>query len=104
VNSQYLIPANTKKGRLIFGFFRPIDLAIFLIGIVVSFILVAILGADNTTLVLIILAPALICAFLVMPVPNYHNMLVILTEAWQFITTRQKFIWKGWCSLHGEDE
>ena len=28
--NQYLIPANTKKGQLIFGLFKPVDLGIFI--------------------------------------------------------------------------
>ena len=32
-NNQYLIPANTKKGGLIFNIFQPIDLWIFGIGV-----------------------------------------------------------------------
>ena len=47
--------------------------------------------------VVLILFPALLCAFLVIPVPNYHNMLTIIIECYEFLTSRQKYIWKGWC-------
>ena len=30
--NQYLIPANSKKGQLIFNIFRPIDLGVLLVG------------------------------------------------------------------------
>ena len=43
------------------------------------------------------LAPAVICGFLVLPVPNYHNIRIVIQELYTFYTTRQKFIWKGWC-------
>ena len=38
---RYLIPANTKKGTLIFGLFREGDLIIFGIGIGITFITVS---------------------------------------------------------------
>ena len=34
--NQYLIPANTKKGKLILGLFRPFDLYLFACGIFVT--------------------------------------------------------------------
>ena len=79
--NQYLIPANTKRGKLILGWFRPFDLALFGSGILVSLLLLAFLQFDSTISIIIGLAPALITGFLVMPVPNYHNMLNIIIEA-----------------------
>ena len=35
---------------------------------------------------IILLCPAFICAFLVMPVPYYHNMMIIVVEAYEFLT------------------
>ena len=102
-NNIYLIPANTKRGGLIFGYFRPVDLGIFLTGVLISILLIIIFGSEDITKVLLVLSPAFICTFLVLPVPNYHNMLVIILEIWDFFTTRQKFIWKGWCSSSGKE-
>ena len=98
---QYLIPANTKRGKLIFGWFRPFDLMLFGSGLLLTFILLAFVPLSNTWMVLIVLAPALITAFLVMPVPNYHNMLNIIVEAYEFLTNRQRYVWKGWCYKSG---
>ena len=98
---QYLIPANTKRGKLILGWFRPFDLALFGTGILVSLILLAFLQFDDVISVIIGLSPALITGFLVMPVPNYHNMLNIIVEAYEFLTNRQKYRWKGWCYKSG---
>ncbi|MBQ6497399.1 MAG: hypothetical protein IJI58_01635 [Bacilli bacterium] len=94
---QYLIPANTKRGRLILGWFRPFDLALFGTGILISLIMLAFLQFDDIVSVIVGLAPALITGFLVMPVPNYHNMLNIIMEAYEFLTNRQRYEWKGWC-------
>lgn len=102
MNGQYLIPANTKRGKLILGWFRPFDLALFGSGILVTLILLAFLRFSDTWGVIIGLAPALITGFLVMPVPYYHNMLNIIVEAYDFLTTRQRYYWKGWCYKSGD--
>ena len=98
---NYLIPANTKRGKLILGWFRPFDLYLFGGGILVTFILIAFLPLSSTIVTIMCLAPAVITGFLVMPVPYYHNMMVIIQEGYQFLTNRQKYRWKGWCWKSG---
>ena len=39
-----------------------------------------------------------------MPIPYYHNVLTALNEVIKFLTNRQKYYWKGWCILDGEEE
>ena len=102
--NRYLIPANTKRGKLIFGLFREIDLIIFVTGVVITFILMLSLPMENTTLAIIAIAPALICSLLVAPVPYYHNVMTVIIETYQFLTDRQKFIWRGWCFTNGKDQ
>lgn len=94
---NYLVPANTKRGQLILGLFRPFDLGLFAGGILVTMILLAFLPLNNTAVTILILSPAFITGFLVMPVPYYHNMLNIIVEMYEFITNRQTYRWKGWC-------
>ncbi len=94
---NYLIPANTKRGQLVLGLFRPFDLWLFGGGVLVTVILLAILPLSSTLVTVLILSPALITGFLVMPVPYYHNMLNIIVEMYEFITNRQSYKWKGWC-------
>lgn len=94
---QYLIPANSKKSMLIFGLFKPFDLILFGIGMGTSLLLLVTLPIDQLVFSIIALAPGLICSFLVIPLPNYHNMLTIISEAYNFYTTRQCYVWKGWC-------
>lgn len=101
---NYLIPANTKKGQLILGLFRPFDLILFMSGVLVSVLLLAIMPLTNTWLTILILSPAIICAFLVTPVPYYHNMLNIIVEMYEFFTVQQKYKWKGWCFRDGEKD
>lgn len=93
----YLIPANSKRGTLIFNIFRPIDLYIFLIGVAASLILLAVVPSTNLLLVTIALLPVCICGLLVVPVPNYHNVLCALESIYRFYTERRRYVWKGWC-------
>lgn len=102
MDRNYLIPANTKRGKLIFGWFRPFDIILFGSGILVTFILLAFLPLASTWMVILVLAPALITGFLVMPVPYYHNMLNIIVELYEYLTNRQTYRWKGWCWKDGK--
>lgn len=104
MNNNYLIPANSKKSLLIFGLFTPFDLIMFAIGISLTLILLLALPVDKLLFAVIALAPGLITGFLVLPIPNYHNMLTIIREGFNFFTQRRNFIWKGWCFNHEEDE
>lgn len=103
MDNMYLIPANSKKSMLLFGLFTKFDLALFLIGVGVSLLLLMVLPIDQLLFAIIALAPGLTCAFLVFPVPNYHNIRTIIMLAWEFYTTRQKYIWRGWCYKDGEE-
>ena len=95
--NDYLIPANTKKGQLILGIFRPIDLMLFGFGVAVTFIFMFIVPMTSTLMTVIILLPALITGFLVVPIPNYHNILTILLEMIDFFVNQRRYYWKGWC-------
>lgn len=99
---QYLIPANTKKGQLILGMFKPFDLVLFGTGILITFILLAILPISSTLATILVLSPALVTGFLVFPVPYYHNILNILIEIYQFLSNPQEYEWKGWCYRSGK--
>ncbi len=100
MNNNYLIPANSKKSMLIFGLFNKFDLILFGSGIAATMLMVMILPIDNIVVAIIALLPAAVTGFLVFPVPNYHNTLTVIMAAWRFFTTRQKFIWRGWCVMH----
>ena len=99
---NYLIPANTKRGKLLLGWFRPFDLALVTTGILITMILLAFMPLSSTFVTILILAPGLISAFLVMPLPYYHNMLTVIVELYEFLTERQTYRWKGWCYKSGE--
>jgi len=97
INGGYLVPANTKKGQLIFGVFTPFDLGIFAAGVTLSIMLLLILGASETVTAIICLIPALFCSFLVLPIPNYRNVRTFILSAFQFLSSQRIYKWRGWC-------
>ena len=101
--NMFLIPANSKRGLLYFGMFTLNDLILFGSGIVLTFILFYVLPVQNIWFAILAIAPGCICGFLVIPVPNYHNIRTVIKTAYDFYTTRQRFVWKGWCVRDGED-
>lgn len=96
-NQSYLIPANSKKSLMIFGFFNYFDLILFGSGIGVTMLLLLIFDTTDIGMAILVLLPALVTGMLVFPIPNYHNILTILINIYNFFFTRQRFIWKGWC-------
>lgn len=103
--NQYLIAANSKKGQLIFNVFRPLDLGIISTGGVVTLILFLIVQPDSLLPGIIVLLPVLVCAFLVMPIPNYHNVLCILQNIYRFyFVEKNQLTWKGWCAKNEYSE
>ena len=93
----YLIPANAKKGTLIFNIFRPFDLILFCVGIGITLLALAIVPSTNIVAVMLAILPVMVCGFLVFPVPNYHNVMCALVSIYRFYTERRKYVWKGWC-------
>ncbi len=93
----FLVPANAKKGTLILNIFRPFDLILFGTGVVISLVMLALVPTNNTMLVILSCLPAAITGFLVVPIPNYHNVLVAIQSIINFYSERRKYVWKGWC-------
>ena len=101
---NYIIPANTKKSLLKFGVFNTFDLILFGSGIAVSLILLLILPVEQLKFAIIAILPGLVTGFLVFPIPYYHNVLTVIINFFTFFTTRQQFVWKGWCVTDGEED
>ena len=93
----YLVPANSKKGTLILNMFRPIDLIIFGVGAGVSLFMLMLMPSDSTVGILIALLPAGVTGLLVVPIPNYHNVLCAIQSIIRFFGERRNYVWKGWC-------
>ena len=103
MNNNYIIPANAKKSQLIFGFFTPIDLILFGSGCAVTLILLMVIRNANIWKMLIMLAPAVITGFLVMPVMYYHNVLQLITNVFNYFFNPRIYYWRGWCVQDDED-
>lgn len=105
MDGNYLIPANANRGKLILGYFRTIDLIIFLTGVGLTFFLLLIFQNEmsNTLIAILTLIPAGICTLLVIPIPYQHNILVVLQAMYSFyFVNQQRFIWRGWCYKNGD--
>lgn len=103
MENNFLIPANSKKSQLILGVFNPLDLIIFLTGVGVSVILLLLIESDKLGVLLGLASPALISAFLIAPVPNYHNVRTLLGNIYKYLTGRKKYYWRGWCVKYGNN-
>lgn len=104
MDNQFLIPANSKKSMLYFNLFNKFDLILFSSGLVLTLILLLMVPMNNLVVTIIAIMPAFVTGFLVMPVPHYHNVMTILKSAIEFYTSRQKYIWKGWCFTNGKED
>lgn len=93
----FLVPANSKKGTLILNIFRPIDLIMFGVGAFVTLLMFMIVDTNNTVMVLISCLPVGITGLLVVPIPNYHNVLCAIQSIFRFFIERRNYSWKGWC-------
>ena len=89
---MYLIPANAKRGQYIFGLFRPVDLGIFGVGVVITIILVALMPMQETWAAVVAVSPAILSALLVAPVAYYHNVLQLLIEIYKYFTSRRRYL------------
>ena len=95
--NQYLVPANSKKSRLIFGFFTPKDLIVCGVGGSLTLMMLIVIKDPPTWLLLLSVLPLLMAAALVFPIANYHNVMQLLTNIFNYAVGRKKYYWKGWC-------
>lgn len=102
---NYLVPANSKKQGLIFGFLKPVDLIILASGIALTFLLFIIFRANSLVTALIVILPVFVGGILVFPIPNYHNARVFIHEMYKFyFVNRRKYIWRGWCYQYEQSD
>ncbi len=102
---NYLIPANSKKSLLIFNLFKKFDLILFGSGIGLTLLLLIFVPIDQSlALTVLVLLPVVITGFLVLPIPNYHNIRTLIGSVYTFYTEKRRFVWKGWCVPRGEDK
>ena len=97
MGNNNLIPANSKKSLLIFGFFTWKDLILFGSGATITMFMLLIFQTTSLTQILLMCMPLFVTLFLVMPVPNYHNVMTLIGNVISFYTNRRRYMWKGWC-------
>lgn len=101
----YLVPANSKKQTLIFGFMLKTDLIIISISIAITMMLLFILPAGKLWGVILILLPVFIGGLLIFPVASYHNVRVFIGEIYKFhFVNRKKYVWRGWCYSYEQSD
>lgn len=96
-DDSYLVPANAKRGTLIFNLFRPFDIILFGTGVLVTLLLLVLFADDNMLTLIICILPAGITGLLVLPIPNYHNVLCAIQSIMAFYSNSREYEWKGWC-------
>ena len=102
---NYLVPANSKKQGLLFGFLDKLDLIILITGITISFILLMIFPVDELWGVVITILPLGAAGFLIFPIANYHNTRVFIREMYRFyFVKRRKYVWRGWCYKYEQSD
>lgn len=89
---------------MIFGVFTTYDLILFGTGAGITILLLLLVNPTSLLGAVIDLAPAVVTGFLVLPIPHYHNIRTVIKDVYRFYTTRQRFIWKGWCVADGLKE
>ena len=106
MNNVYLIPANSKKSQLIFSIFTVFDLVLFGIGIATTSILLLVINNSDSLVVMILkILPALLTGIMVLPIPNYHNVLGFFRSMINYLSNTKQYYWKGWCvkDVYGRD-
>ena len=106
MNNLYLIPANSKKSQLWFSIFRPFDAALFGVGIVTTIILlITVTKSDSIFLMFLKVLPALLTGIMVLPIPNYHNVMGFFKSMINYLSSNKQYYWKGWCvkDVYGRD-
>lgn len=102
--NQYLIPANSKKSRLIFGFFTIPDLIACGIGAGLTILLLIVLKEPSTLELILAVIPLLTSAMLVFPIAHYHNVMQLVSNIMTYMFGRKKYYWKGWCVKYDTDK
>lgn len=106
MNGNYLIPANSKRSMLILSLFAPIDVAIGASGAVVTFMLLMVFGTHANGLLDLLLfsTPALVCALMIVPIPNHRNIWQLTVHIYIYLMSNKQYYWRGWCFNNGSSK
>ena len=73
------------------------DLIMFGTGAAITLLLLVLVDSNDTIMILLSCLPVGITGLLVVPIPNYHNVLCAIQSIFKFYTERRNYIWRGWC-------
>ena len=104
LNGEQIVPANSKKQLLIFGFLGKTDAIILGVGSVISFLMFTTISVVNIKGVIITLIPVFLTVFLIFPIPNYQNCRILLAEIYNYYKNRRRYIWRGWCYQYEQSD
>ena len=100
---QFIIPANSKKSQLILSYFTLSDIIILGTGVITSIVSFIIAKGASFVVMILLALPALIAAFLVLPLPPYyHNVRKFISNMNRYIFGVKKYYWRGWCASYGD--
>ena len=57
------------------------------------------LNLDSVWSILAVI-PGAIAVLLIVPVPNYHNVMVCIGEVINFYSNNRSYKWRGWCAVY----
>lgn len=98
MDKSYIVPSNSKKQGLIFGFLKMPDVILFGVLALTSFLLFSIFSVSDLGNAILCLLPILIGVFLVFPIPNYYNSRYLIATIIRFyFKDIKKYYWRGWC-------
>ena len=92
-------PKNFKKGKLIAGQYRTIDLMILIMGVVMTIagllIYLGLFEGKSMIITVLLIIPAAAGFALTLPFGIYHNMMEYLILKYKNATSIKTYIWEG---------
>ena len=104
MNGAYLVPANSKRGKLIFNIFTPFDAILFVVGIFISMLMGIVVPISNMFVAFLVFLPGGMATLLVAPIPNNHNVMTFLGEIIKYYQDVRVYYWKGWSLKDGKEQ
>jgi len=91
-----LVPANAKKGLLIFNMYKLTDFLLIVVSAIITIIIYFMVDKSFAS-ILLAMSPLVLAILYTIPIPNYQNLNKVLRNLSQYTRNDQKYYWKGWC-------
>lgn len=104
----FYTPNNFKNGRLIFNRYRVIDIVVFIVALIVTFLMIILsitqFSIYNPIIIALMVFPAGVAFFLIQPFGVYHNFLEYFKLLYLFKSSKRNFLWEGIYKYEEKDE